>query len=366
MERDSSLQHLAESLVWRNKPYTEKVKNSTSIEEWMERLGDGTNVLLTTSCATDLVHHQNLYTQLLEKTNTILYCTVDDAEPFLPDGSLSNATIPWADQGRLRYISLSDQVGHLLADEWAARAPSITPRIFPPIFNVSNEILQFSDVQMDIQLRLNNGNISLLQEDPTMNNTSTDYTMMNEALGRFTAARILTKGESHRVASVKIAGVAGTSEEVKKPRDLADDNFRRQTNTSVISTLQVLATSAMVVTVASQEHLQALSANRSSSTIPLAIIAGVPPLVNEEILAAHSYLDKDAAIMFSSEDARRLQIKRGNSKSTDSFDIMRAFEYFAVPYFQQYRKRHSVETLRTTLLVQNTHKLQSWILADTV
>lgn len=359
----SSFEQPALALKWQE---AAKMKSSVdangSYANFIKELGDEKSIILTTACAADLIERPELYTLLLQKTQMILYCIVDDARPFLTStDSLSSSTIPWLERGRLHYIAHSEHVGQLLLDRF--KDPLASPRVFPPIFNIADNILDGDEMEKERQLNRNNASM-IIMEDTSLRSSTTmiESNVVNEALLRFATSRSLARKEKKRVVN---AVIVGKIDKVQKPKDLADTNLIKVSDDGIIGILKVFVKSVIVVPISDKEERIAIQQFRASTVIPLAIIAGIPPLVDEETLAAHGYLDPDAAVVITSKDAERLYAKMQVQPGSEPLDMMRAFQYLAIPDFSQGNKRRAMETLRTTLQVQNSHKLQRWIALDT-
>lgn len=369
--RDASLENLAKALEWKQAPHINKMNLTSSTDAIVETLGTKIDVIMTTSCASDLLERPIIYHQLLERTTAILFCMVDDVEPFISTKSGLTPTLQsWADELRLQFITLSDDVAHILRHEWAAKAPLVTARVFPPIYDIPNVTFPYDETR----LNHDNASIAIMQEQETISTLSASSLGLNDAMDRFVAARSLARKNKARTGNALILGKSEILDTIQNPVGLLDKNLEKVSSRDAITTIRAITSSTSIVVVANDYNAgKTARGSASSSIVPLAIIAGVPPIVDEETFASHSYLDQDAAIVFASDNIKHLQEKvtadttaaAAGKTMTERMDMIKAFDYLAIPDFQQARKRRAVETLRTTLLVQNTHKLQAWILQDT-
>ena len=288
------------------------------------------HVLVLTTCELDLIRIDQAIHGLLDTGKTYLFCVVHHADKWAEEEKLQIETWQWIEQGRITFLTLSPHTAEYFKSTAIARwslkdyvfVDYFTP-VYPVPHNRSIDDLVGEDelafvMQGDFDGRRRNyGSIfSQLEkfiESPEFSNA--DKSLNLHLLGHGSAPLVPTKLKEHVVIDSNI--------EYLDYYAVLDHSF------------------ALLPAFATDEYLD----RKASSSIPAALIGGVPVVATQAMLDAYTYLTKDIVWLQ----------KHGE---TDMDVVGRVLQMSAD---ERQRTKDAVQRRLTELVEGNIEKTVSWV-----
>ena len=249
-------------------------------------LGNGTtkiDVLVLTTCEYDRMELIAQLETLLNEGKTHLLCVVHHADHWEDEAHKASLS-PWAERGLVDFITLSQHTATFL-QETGLRTWKIKPpiRAFAPVFPVSlPKLPKAADADKG---ELGFG-LQGLYESSRRN-----YQTIFSHLQNFIDSR--TSERDGTINSNVILHLLGQGNHPQVPSGLTshvsfDESLDYDEYYSILS-----RTFALLPAFANDEYLD----RKASSTVPAGLIGGTPLVATKEILAAYSYLPKEAVYL---------------------------------------------------------------------
>lgn len=249
------------------------------------------HVIVSTTCEFDLERLSKPIETLLTNSTAHIFCVIHHADRWIPEkGKHVAIAQQWAEKGRIDFLGLSKHTVDYFVEnalpEWNTTV-SITTRVYPPVFPVQ---LPEPDV----------GTVALSMQgdyDPSRRNYKGIFEDLDKVI-----AKVKEYGENETVALHLI----GHGKTPTVPDHVKDHVFFDQ-SLSYPDFYSRLSTSfAVLPAFASATYLD----RKASSSIPAALIAGAPILASEELLAAYTYLPREAAWLSLPDETEMMAIER--------------------------------------------------------
>ncbi|KAF4450321.1 hypothetical protein F53441_6604 [Fusarium austroafricanum] len=235
------------------------------------------HILVSTTCEFDLDRGADAIVKLLKNANTHLFCTIHHAD-FWGSGKYVQSVRGFVEHERVDFVGLSQHtVDYFLNNsvpKWHTTS-NLTTRVIPPVFPVQ---IADPDLQPGISLSMQ-GDYSSGRRD---------YNGIFNHLGSV-IRKATDQSEGHHAQNVSLHVIGhGTPPEV--PKHVKDNIFFDQ-SLSYPDFYTLLSKSfALLPAFASETYFD----RKASSTIPASLIAGAPIVASEELLAAYSYMPREA------------------------------------------------------------------------
>lgn len=254
---------------------------------WMKPGQKLPDIWIATTCEIDLPTYQKNLTMLLENGKTYIFCVTHHSDRWNTE-KMENLAAPWIEQSRIEFVTLSPHTTDFLQKQgvgkWRTSMPPLI-RYLAPVFPVSIA------TEKSTQQQTNGENAPLPKDadeeelgfalqgdyDPSRR----DYDSIFSRLDSFLS------GGDYKKLTMHLLGHGD-----KKPTvpDSIKPNVQFNEQLSYIQYYSLIArTFALVPAFASKEYLD----RKASSTVPAALIAGVPLVAPKEIVQAYEYLDMD-------------------------------------------------------------------------
>lgn len=254
--------------------------NPGTFLSWQDREQGIPDIWILTTCEIDLLKYQKNMTILLEKDNMYLFCVVHHSDVW-DAAQLRDIAKPWVERNRMQFITLSAHTANYLEYRtlpfWETTVQPVV-RPLAPVFPVD------IDEQQEVESSLSPTDVDYsfaLQGD--YHSSRRDYQSL---FSRF-ASFLQDAGSPNKNITMHILG-HGTRPKV--PGSISshvqfDEGLAYSEYYSLLS-----RTFALLPAFASEEYLYC----KASSTVPAALIAGVPLVATAELVEAYSYLSEDA------------------------------------------------------------------------
>lgn len=252
------------------------LNSSTSFGASMQELPPP-DILVSTTCELDLERHGiQAIRGLLANATTHLFCVMHHADHWV-EGKHVREIKPWVEEERVDFIALSQHTGDFLLNntvpQWNSNA-TITARTFPPVFPVKHpEPNPAGELSLAMQGDYSSGR--------------RDYKGIFNHLGTVIRKVNESTAQDNKNVSLHVIGHGKPPEvpEAVRSNVVFDHDLSYPDFYAILSRAY-----AMVPAFASDTYLD----RKASSTVPASLIAGAPMVASEEILAAYSYLPRDA------------------------------------------------------------------------
>jgi len=243
------------------------------------------DILVAGTCELDIIKFKDQLTTLLAARKTYLYCVVHHADHWAGE-KLESAIRPWVEAGMVDFLTLSPHTGEFLKTQtiskWKTTAIS-TIRHFVPLFPVPLPAVPSGHGNDKEELSFG------LQGD--YDPTRRDYKSIFVRLGTFLEAASgfsESSGEEsgNRNVTMHLLG-HGTRPEVP---EMVKDHVKFDEQLNYFQFYSIISrTFALLPAFASNEYLD----RKASSSVPAALIGGVPLVATQAVLNAYSYIDKE-------------------------------------------------------------------------
>ncbi|KAL6791451.1 hypothetical protein GGI42DRAFT_335720 [Trichoderma sp. SZMC 28013] len=293
--------------------------------------------VVSTTCELDLEKPESVVAplrHLLFNETTHLFCLVHHAD-YWNKGKHVDVVREWVDRERVDFIGLSQHtVDYLLqksVPQWQNLQASVTARTFPPIFPVSQT---YNETLREISLAMQ-GDYAPERRDYNRIFGSLDNVVkkINESA---------TTNSDHVDETVKLH-LIGHGPHVKVPENI-QSNVAFDEDLNYPDFYRLLSQSyAVIPAFASDTYLD----RKASSTVPASLIAGVPLVANEKLLASYSYLPREATWLSEPDEREMETVERvvGDRK---------AF----------LEKKEAVREAAKTIMKQNRLNVRKWMDED--
>lgn len=289
------------------------------------------DVVVLTTCEYDRIKLASELTTLLRAGKTHLLCVVHHADHWANEDH-ENFLAPWIEKGLVDFITLSQHTATFLQEigmsAWKAKPPV---RPFAPVFPVNLPNLPKS-IDAD-KGELGFGLQGLYES------TRRNYETIFSHLQKFIDSR---SSERDGIANSNvILHLLGQGTHPDVPSGLTshvsfDESLDYDEYYSILS-----RTFALLPAFASDQYLD----RKASSTVPAGLIGGTPLVATEEILAAYSYLPKDAVYL--------------QQKDETEFDVIGRVLKDAGKH--RIEKMQTVRTKCAELVESNSRLVEGWI-----
>lgn len=333
---------LVQNLPWFNELDIVEARRATSPEQITANKID---FIISTTCTQDLQDQAGHFDSLYNRTTIFLYCVSRDARPLQLHDPRFKHLLPWMKSNRLRIISFSEQVLQTMRNDWKHFAPIIPTGLFSPVFRIPSKTLQRKDDEIVTRVA---GVISIMAYEQDLGIEGlglVNIAKHQDFLKNYTTA--LAEANSKRWRPAKAALVSALTEYRPLEADKNVYDIRSLAREPVSVHRELAKASIMVVSIPALEEIEAHE-QQASTAIYTAITAGTPIVFDDKMIESYPHLGKDAII----------PTKPGETS------MQAAFRQLSFPPLSQTRKRHSVASIRTTLLIQNKYKLRKWFRQD--
>jgi len=297
------------------------------------------DIWVATTCELDLLYYQKNMTALLENRKTYIYCVIHHADRW-NNQKMKTLAGPWIDQSRIEFITLSPHTVEFLQKEglgkWKVSMPPLI-RYLVPVFPVS------ITTEESTQKQTNGENAPIptdadgeelgfaLQGD--YDPSRRDYASLFSRLDSFLS------GGNYKDLTMHLLGHGD-----KKPTvpDSIKPNVQFNERLSYLEYYSLIArTFALLPAFASAEYLD----RKASSTVPAALIAGVPLVATKEMVQAYAYLNMD--VVWKQEVGR------------SDMDIVG--DVLKMTVEERRRKKQAVREKRDEIIKGNVRRVDGWL-----
>jgi hypothetical protein len=271
------------------------VNNSNTFKKDVNELAPP-HFVISTTCELDLEKKESIVDplrHLLHNGTTHLFCLVHHAD-YWNKGKHVDAVREWVDQERVDFIGLSQHtVDYLLqksVTQWKDLQASVTARTFPPIFPVNQTN---NETAREISLAMQ-GDYA-----PERRDYKRIFGSLDNVVKKINGTAVTEDGQADETVKLHLIG---HGPHVEVPENIRS-NVAFDEDLSYPDFYTLLSQSyAVIPAFASETYLD----RKASSTVPASLIAGVPLVASEQILASYSYLPRDA-VWLSQPDEREME-----------------------------------------------------------
>ncbi|KAF8424949.1 hypothetical protein EV426DRAFT_636739 [Tirmania nivea] len=298
------------------------------------------DIWVATTCELDLPYYQKNLTTLLENGKTYIYCVIHHADRW-NNKRMKNLAAPWVEQSRIEFITLSPHTAEFLQKEgvgkWKVSMPPLI-RYLVPVFPVSIA------TEKSTQKQTNGENAPLPSDadgeelgfalqgdyDPSRRDYASIFSRLDS---------LLSSGGNYNNLTMHLLGHGD-----KKPTvpESIKPNVQFNERLSYLEYYSLIArTFALLPAFASTEYLD----RKASSTVPAALIAGVPLVATKEMVQAYAYLNMD--VVWEQEVGR------------SDLDVVADVLKMAVEVRR--RKKQAVRERRDEIIKGNVRRVGNWL-----
>ncbi|KAI5456143.1 hypothetical protein BGZ63DRAFT_435505 [Mariannaea sp. PMI_226] len=264
------------------------------------------DVLLSTTCEFDLIsrHMQEPLAYLLSNTTTHLFCLIHHADRWV-EGKHVDMLQKWVDRGRIDIIALSQHTADFLVKKtipkWSSNAGSnviaqpVLARTLPPVFPMNLADLDSTD----------DGNLRLAMQgnyEPGRRDYKGIFRDLSEMVYKAAGGASATADSKYNIT----LHLVGHGEEQEVPKDI-EANVVFNSDLSYLDFYNLMSRAFSILPAFGSETYYYCKA---SSSIPAALIAGVPLVANEKLLAAYSYFPREAAWVAEGDERELAVVQR--------------------------------------------------------
>ncbi|KAI1615105.1 hypothetical protein EDD37DRAFT_393337 [Exophiala viscosa] len=281
------------------------------------------HVIVSTTCEADLKNEAEALRYLLANSSAHLFCTFHHADRWVKGAHVEHAR-EWVEKGRIDFVGLSKHTVDFFvkntASQWDSRTP-FKARAYPPVFPVQLAEPETGTVHLAMQ-----GDYS-----PHRRNYRSIFRELD---------KVITKVEEFGDNETVGLRLLGHGKKPKVPKKIKK-NVHFDERLTYPDFYSLLSTSfAVLPAFASSGYLD----RKASSTIPAALIAGAPVLASEQILAAYTYLPREAVWM----------VKPGETEMTAMARLVgHRSEYL--------RKREASRRAAIDIMEANRRNVRKWV-----
>ncbi|RPB29074.1 hypothetical protein L211DRAFT_832948 [Terfezia boudieri ATCC MYA-4762] len=296
------------------------------------------DIWVATTCEIDLLYYQKNLTMLLENGKTYIYCVIHHADRW-NNQKVKNLASQWVEQSRIEFVTLSPHTAEYLQKEgvgkWRVSMPPLI-RYLVPIFPVSITSEESTQKQTNgenapLPMVANEELSFALQGD--YDPSRRDYTSLFSRLDSFLS------GGNYKDLTMHLLGHGDNKPIIP---DTIKPHVQFNERLSYIEYYSLIArTFALLPAFASVEYLD----RKASSTIPAALIAGVPLVATKEMVQAYGYLNMD--VVWEQEVGRS--------------DIDVVGDVLKMTVEERRRKKQAVRESRDEIIKGNTRRVGEWL-----
>ena len=240
------------------------------------------DIVVLTTCELDSNNLRRRLSELLAEGRTYLFCVVHHGDQW-NDAKRKEVIAPWMDLGLVDFVTLSPHTATFLKanglKDWSTKGPSI--KSFAPLFPIpppSPNRKGVIDKQRELAFAIQ-GNY-----EPSRRDFDTIFSHLRSFVDASNS-----RTDEERGANVTLH-LLGSGNKPPVPEGLSnhvffDEDLSYEEYYTVLSN-----TFAILPAFADNEYLD----RKASSTVPASLLGGTPLVATEEILAAYSYLPKEA------------------------------------------------------------------------
>jgi hypothetical protein len=282
------------------------------------------HIVISTTCELDTTFRKDVFDALLTKSNAHLFCLVHHADQWT-QGDNVQVVKQFAAEGRLDMLALSNHTAQYLKahalPQWE-HSEGVHIRVLPPIFPVKTPGPAH---QAELSLAMQ-GDFSSARRD---------YQRIFSGL-----SSVMEKVDTLPAADNVTLHLLGHGEKPKVPEPIKHRVVFNE-DLSYPDFYSILSTAYAVLPAFATPHYYD---RKASSTVPASIIAGAPLVASEELLAAYTYLPREAT----------WEVKENESELDTVRRIIGNYEEFE-------NKRRFIAKTRQRLLKQNIKDVHTWL-----
>lgn len=271
------------------------VNNSNTFKDDVKNLPPP-HFVISTTCELDMEKRESVVNplrHLLHNETTHLFCLVHHAD-YWNKGKHVDVVREWVDQERVDFIGLSQHTVDFLLQksvtQWKDLQATVTARTFPPVFPI-NQTNEESSSEVSLAMQ---GDYA-----PERRDYKRIFGSLDNVVKKMNGTTDLTSGQP--ADKVKLH-LIGHGPHVQVPENIRN-NVAFDEDLSYPDFYRLLSKSyAVIPAFASDTYLD----RKASSTVPASLIAGVPLVASEKIIAAYSYLPREA-VWLSEPDEREME-----------------------------------------------------------
>lgn len=256
-------------------------------------------ILISTTCELDILKLSEGFEGLLAGGQTYLLCVIHHADRWIKSDHADKVR-PWVEKRMVDFVALSEHTADFLRTKaisaWDYDAVADV-QVLPPVFPVNlTDPASEPDAKNQISLAMQG------DYDTSRRDYKSIFGRLDDIVQ---AAHAMAKGKDEKAPEVKLHLVGHGS----KPK--VPDNVKNYTvfdeDVSYIDFYTLLSRSfALLPSFASKEYYD----RKASSSVPAALIGGVPLVASDELLAAYSYLPREAAWLSKPDELEIDVVKR--------------------------------------------------------
>ncbi|WYZ33741.1 hypothetical protein EsH8_I_000017 [Colletotrichum jinshuiense] len=286
------------------------------------------HVLISTTCELDLDQKAKEFRDLLARGETYLFCLVHHADRWR-EGQHVDVIREYIEKGMADFIGLSQHTANFLqrdtAENWG-RELNYTVHVLPPVFPVKLPDPNLEGLSLAMQGDYSSGR----------RNYQHTFEQLGHVIGEL-RAKAGTEEEKNRKVTLH---VIGHGEPPSVPDDLKSNVVFDQ-DLSYPDFYRTLSGAFTIIPAfADDDYLD----RKASSTVPAALIAGAPIVASEKLLAAYTYLPREAVWL--------------SEPGEDEMDTIKRFVGDTAGYQERMGK---VKEARESLMQQNIKNVGEWI-----
>lgn len=294
-------------------------------------------LLISSSCETDLIRLSDPFETLLKAGKTYLFCVVNDADRW-KEGELVDKIRPWVHQQMIDFVTLSSHTARHLRTRaianWDFNA-TVTVQWLPPVFPVNlpeppTETAQQASNTFPFAL--------YTDADPSQNNYTDIFASVQSV---FEQAKNVTNDVDTQHARNVVLHLLGRGPAPKISSSLTQ-NIEYNSTITFREYYTLLSHSFALMPYLPLPHFLQ---SRSSPAVPAALIAGVPLIANVDLLEAYSYLPPDAVWM--------------STTGEGEMDTVRRVVQWSAP--EHWRKRQVVKKRAARIMERNVELVEEWV-----
>lgn len=254
------------------------------------------HIIVSTTCEYDIVGLQTRLTVLLEAGKTYLFCVVHHMDRWTYP-SLAEAAIPWVEKGLISFVSLSPHTAIYLDKNvisgWQINN-NASILVLPPVFHISLPPITKSDIDNESSLCFAlQGNYETERRD---------YAHIFDSLSSFNEPGFSADQDSRNI-SIHLLGHGDHPLVPTKVADLVhfDEDLSYTEFYNILS-----RSSALLPAFATDEYYEM----KASSSVPAALIAGIPLIATRRLLEAYSYLSAEVLYLQEEEESDMDVVRR--------------------------------------------------------
>ncbi|KAF8250716.1 hypothetical protein K440DRAFT_653526 [Wilcoxina mikolae CBS 423.85] len=241
------------------------------------------DIFVAGTCELDIIKFKDQLATLLADRKTYMYCVVHHADRWAAE-ELESAIRPWVEAGMVDFLTLSPHTAEFLKTQtiskWKTTSPS-TIHPYVPLFPVALPAAPSGHGSDKEELSFG------LQGD--YDPARRDYKSIFVRLDSFLKAATTTESFEESGSRDVTMHLLGHGEHPEVP-DMVKDHVKFDEQLDYFQFYAIISrTFALLPAFASEEYLD----RKASSSVPAALIGGVPLVATQKVLNAYSYMDKE-------------------------------------------------------------------------